>query len=111
MQQEPGPRTGRSSRRALVRLGLVMAICFFFATTMPRGLIMATFSSLLTLAAMGTVIFALLLREPVWAGYVTRWDQASVLLALSLIAGWTVDPDAAAEALSQIETARAASAS
>jgi hypothetical protein len=111
MQHEREPLASGSSRRALTRLGLITAVCFFFASMMPAGLIMATFSSLLTLGALGRVVFAALLREPLWAGYVTRWDQASVLLALSLISGWTVDPEAAAEALAHFETARATAAS
>jgi hypothetical protein len=35
----------------------------------------------------------------------TRWDQGSVLLALSILAGWAVDPQAAADALSRLEEA------
>lgn len=97
------------SRRGVVRLGLMVAVCFFLASMMPSGLVMATFSSLLTFAALVSALLAALTREPVWAGHVTRWDQSSVLLALGLIAGWIVDPEVAAEALDQIEAARAQS--
>jgi hypothetical protein len=111
MQHEREPEGTGSSRRWLIRLGLIVAICFLFASMMPAGLIMATFSSLAMLGALATAVLAALLREPVWANHLTRWDQASLLLALGLIAGWTADPDAAAEALAQLETTRAAAAS
>jgi hypothetical protein len=111
MQQKREPKAAASSRRGLIRLGLIVAICFFFASMMPAGLIMASFSSLAMLGALATAVFAALLREPVWADHLTRWDQASLLLALGLLAGWTVDPHAAAEALAQLETTRAAAAS
>lgn len=97
------------SRRGLLRLGLIVAVCFVLASMMPSGLVMATFSSLLTFGALASAVLAALTREPIWAGHVTRWDQSSVLLALGLIAGWIVDPEAAVEALDQIEAARAQS--
>lgn len=97
------------SRRGLLRLGLIVAVCFVLASMMPSGLVMATFSSFMTFAALASALLAALMREPIWAGHVTRWDQSSVLLALGLIAGWIVDPEAAVEALDQIEAARAQS--
>jgi hypothetical protein len=63
---------------------------------------------MLTVAALISALLAAITREPLWPPRLTRWDQASVLLALSILAGWATDPDAAAEALSQLETSGAA---
>lgn len=106
MQQDQSVATGEVTRRSLIRLGIMVAICFFFSSLMPAGLVMATFSSLLMLGALVTALFAALTREPVWPDYVTRWDQSSVLFALGLIAGWTVDPQAASDALVRLEQAQ-----
>ncbi|MGH6913730.1 MAG: hypothetical protein ACREH3_08505, partial [Geminicoccales bacterium] len=98
---------GRANRAGAMRLGLIVAVCVWLASLMPDGLFAPTLSSMLTVAALVSALLAAITREPVWALRLTRWDQASVLLALGMLAGWAADPEAAAEALSQLETSAA----
>ena len=49
-------------------------------------------SQLLAYASLAAVIVAALRRERMFAGHLTRWDQAAALLALSLTAGAFTDP-------------------
>jgi hypothetical protein len=95
----------RINRVWLVRLGLVVGVCAIFAAMMPQGLVLPALSSLLTLGAFASALLAGIAREPVWPGHLTRWDQGSVLLALSILVGWAADPQAAADALSRLEEA------
>ena len=99
---------GRANRAGAIRLGLILAVCAWLASLMLGGLFAPTLSSMLTVAALISALLAAITREPLWPPRLTRWDQASVLLALSILAGWATDPDAAAEALSQLETSGAA---
>jgi hypothetical protein len=105
MENEIG--LGRANRAGAIRLGLIVAVCAWLASLMPGGLFAPTLSSMLTVAALISALLAAITREPLWPPRLTRWDQASVLLALSMLAGWATDPDAAAEALSQLETSGA----
>ena len=98
---------GRANRVGAIRLGLIVAVCVWLASLMPDGLLAPTLSSMLTVAALFSALLAATARDPLWPPRMTRWDQASVLLALSMLAGWATDPDAAAEALSQLETSTA----
>jgi hypothetical protein len=95
---------GRANRLGAIRLGLIVAVCAWLASLMPDGLFASTLSSMLAVAALISALLAAIVREPLWPPRMTRWDQASVLLALSMLAGWAADPDAAAEALSRLET-------
>jgi hypothetical protein len=98
---------GRANRLGAIRLGLIVAVCAWLASLMREGLFAPTLSSMLTIAGLISALLAALAREPLWPPRMTRWDQASVLLALSMLAGWAADPDAAAEALSRLEGATA----
>jgi hypothetical protein len=105
------PPDERINRVWGMRLGLVVGVCALFAALMPQGLVLPALSSLLTLGAFASALLAALAREPVWPRHLTRWDQGSVLLALSILAGWAADPQAAAEALSRLEEAGGAAPS
>lgn len=86
----------------LLVLGAAVAFAFFVASWAPPPLAWAIFAGLLQWAAIGTAIAAALLREPVWAPNLTLWDQAALLLLLSLAANMAVDPQALVEQLEAI---------
>jgi hypothetical protein len=98
---------GRANRAGALRLGLIVAVCAWLASLVPDGLFAPTLSSMLTVAALVSALLAAITREPVWSLRLTRWDQAGILLALGMLASWASDPEAAAEALGQLETSSA----
>ena len=87
-----------------VRLTLVLALCLALASVMPPALVLPALSSLFTVAACASALFAALAGEPACPDHLTHWDQAGVLLLLSFITGWTADPLAAAQAMHALGT-------
>jgi hypothetical protein len=98
---------GRANRIGALRLGLIVAVCVWLASLMPDGLFAPMLSSMLTVTALVSALLAAIAREPVWSPRLTRWDQASILVALGMLAGWATDPEAAAEALGHLESSSA----
>lgn len=90
---------GGANRRVLTRFGLTAALTVFLASTMPQPLIAASLSSLSLLAGLVLAGLAALLRERPNGPVLNRWDESAALLALSLLAGFFVDPAAVTEAL------------
>jgi hypothetical protein len=99
---------GRANRAGALRLGRIVAVCAWLASLMPDGLFAPMLSSTLAVTALVSALLAAIMREPVWSPCLTQWDQASILVALGMLAGWATDPEAAAEALGQLETSGAA---
>ena len=80
------------NRGALVTLLLLCTVMLLVASALPPVLVPPALSQLLAYASLAAVIVAALRRESVFAGHLTRWDQAAALLALSLAAGAFTDP-------------------
>jgi len=89
------------NQRMLVSLGLIIALSLFFASALPAVLIPAALQKLFVWGALGGVLLAAFRSEPWNAPRLTGWDQAAVLLLLSLLAGFFVDPAAITEFLRQ----------
>lgn len=90
---------GARNQQSLLRLGLMVAIAFLFATSAPPPLTLAVFSSMALVSAMVISVFALLFREQPWSPHFTRWDEAAAMLGLSLLTSLFVDPAALQAAL------------
>ncbi|MEX2631447.1 MAG: hypothetical protein WD341_16055 [Tistlia sp.] len=112
MRFDPGNLTRHRNRgdhdpdidRLLV-LGGTVAGAFFLASLAPPPLAWAIFGGLLQWAALGSLLAAALLREPVWAPQVTLWDQAAALLLLALAIDLALDPQAVADQLAALQQA------
>lgn len=89
-------RPGAENRHyALVlEAGLIAALCVFFASLAPGVVFAAALSSLLSTASLLVGAVALLRMERPTVTALSHWDVALALLALSIAAGWFVDPQA-----------------
>ncbi len=87
------------NRQVYVRLGIMVALAFFMASVMPPALVAPALSSILCFFAMASALVAAFTSERLSADHFTRWDQSAVLMALSLLAGFFVDPEALRAAL------------
>jgi len=83
-----------ANHHALVRLAWIFGAGVFFAMTFPHVLFAATMSSFLGLGAGIIATLALIGRDDIWAPYLTRWDIAAALHAMSLFSGFFVNIDA-----------------
>lgn len=86
----------------LFAVALAAAAALAVASTMPGPLVAPAMRELLFFAAWGALLVALLRRDQPFAHEVTAWDQAAILLLLSLLWGFFVDPEAVAQALNEI---------
>lgn len=93
-----GPDHGPDIAR-LLSAGAVAAVALAFASGMEAPFVAPMFSQLLMFAALGFVMVAVFRQEGVYAGQVTGWDQAALLLLLGLIGGLFVDQAAVQQAL------------
>ncbi len=87
------------NRHVYARLGIVVALAVFMASVMPPALVAPALSSLLSFFAIASGLVAAFTSERLFADHFTRWDQGAVLMALSLLAGFFIDPDAMQAAL------------
>jgi hypothetical protein len=100
----PGPEEYERLNRAILRgTALIMALCLGFALTQPDALIAPMFSGYLFAAAGAAMLWGVLTRKVPTAPHLTHWDQAALLLAASLFAGFFTDPDAALQAVQHMQ--------
>lgn len=110
MWNENGSRTPRDTEvdtatlntRALINVGFVSALALLVASLMPSALVPPTFAQFLAWASMGASIVALLRGERWNDRWLTGWDQAAMLILLSLVAGMFTDPEAVELALESL---------
>ncbi|MCG8354246.1 MAG: hypothetical protein MI920_01620 [Kiloniellales bacterium] len=82
------------NRRVLLRVGLMAALALAISSALPPALIAPALSSFFFLFAMASGVVAGLSGERPFAPHLTRWDQSAMLMALGLVAGFFVDPEA-----------------
>ena len=87
------PHDDQQNAQSATRLAIIMAICFALSAMAPPGLVLATFSSLLFVGAMVSMLAGTLRREPLFAPHLTRWDEAAAFLIASIVTAWLVDVD------------------
>ena len=81
-----------------------MSIALLISSTLPPTLLVASLSSLLWIGALVSALAAAILGEPlVRAQHMTRWDEAAILMAVSLVLSFFVDQQALIE---QVEALR-----
>lgn len=99
------PNDPRAQNRAtLLRVGFLFALAMLVASTMQPVFFAGSLSSMLFFGAIGAVIVALFLRErPLGGDRLTRWDEAAILVLLSLVAGSFADPEAMQAALERMQ--------
>lgn len=88
--------------RALINVGFVSALALFVASLMPAALVPPTFGQFLSWAAMGASVVAVLRGERWNDPWLTGWDQAAMLILLSIVAGFFTDPAAVELALQSL---------
>ncbi|MEQ8603828.1 MAG: hypothetical protein RIB45_10950 [Marivibrio sp.] len=99
-----GPDDYERMNRAILRgTALIMALCLAFALPQPDALIAPMFSGYLFAAAGAAMLWGLFTRKAPTAPHLTHWDQAALLLAASLFAGFFTDPEAARQAAEQMQ--------
>ena len=89
----------------LLRVAAVFALSLLFSSQLPHVLVPVAMAQMLGFAALASAAVALLTRQPVMAPRITPWDEAAALLAMSLLAGMLVDPDAARDAVEALKAA------
>lgn len=87
-QDEPDRNT-----QSLIRIAAIGAISLVLASIAPPGLVVASLSSLLFIGAMVSLAIGALQGERLFPDYLTRWDEAAILLLASTIAAALVDAD------------------
>lgn len=97
---DPGDERNRLS---LLRLTVMVTTTLFLAWFAPAGLTVAAVSSLSFISALVIATFALFYGEPPQADHFTRWDEAAAMLALSLGAGFFIDPAAIEAAMGEAQ--------
>lgn len=97
------------NRRALLTVAMTVALAFALSSSLPGPVIPAAMESFLFFGAIGAILVAMLRRDDMKAPRLTGWDQALMLMFLSLASGFFVDPTAVHEHLEAMqETARIA---
>ena len=89
----------------VLRVAGAASISFLLATFLPSALLLLAMTQFLGVSALAASIVALLLREPTDAPRVTRWDEAAILFAASLLVGFFVDPGSATATLHSLSHA------
>lgn len=98
----PGADPKQRTRASLVRLALFGSVALLLASTLPRELLVASLSSLLWVGGIVSALVAAFMGEPVRAPWMTRWDEAAVLVLASLALGFFVDTQAMMEQVEQM---------
>lgn len=83
---------------ALLRIAAFFAVGLLLASQLPVALVGVAISQFLTVAAFATATVAAILRQPLFAPILTRWDEAAILGVIAMLAAIAVDPDAAQKA-------------
>ncbi len=86
--------TDVANRRALLTVALAVAVALLFSTSLPLAVMPAAMETFLFLAALGAMLAAVFRRESMRGPRLTGWDQAMMLLFLSMAAGFLVDQEA-----------------
>ena len=99
MTQPGGPNEGsdltaRRNRSGLTVFLLVCSLVIILASGLPPVLVAPALKEMLALTAIGAALMAAFQGESLGARHLTHWDQAAGFLALSLLAGFFVDPAA-----------------
>lgn len=89
-QGNPAPNV-----RILVNLAFAFAICFLIASMLPKPVIAPALEMLLFWCSVGSGIAAWWTGDRMLSPHLTRWDEMVALLALSFVAGFFTDPEAA----------------
>lgn len=98
----PAPDPRQQTRASLVRLALFGSVALLLASTLPRELLVASLSSLLWVGGIVSALVAAFLGERMHAPWMTRWDEAAVLVLASLALGFFVDTQAMMEQVEQM---------
>lgn len=92
------------NRRAIVSVGLGVAVAFLLASVMPQPVVLAAFREILFFGAMGVGLVAAMRREPVLAAPVlTGWDRAAMMVLIAQVSGFFVDHEAVEAYLRQVQ--------
>jgi len=101
MSATPGRQSGSGGNgvntASLLRVGLFVSLALLIASTMPAPLMVASLSSLLWVGSLVSALAAPFVREPVFAPHLTRWDEAAMLMAVSLLLSFFVNRQAVIE--------------
>lgn len=94
--QDPrGATTAREhNQRVIMTAAFSIVLMFFLASLYPQQIMIAVFSGLLMLGAMGTGFVAIMLGQRLFEPRLTLWDKSALLAFLALATGFAVDAEA-----------------
>ena len=90
----------------LLRVSFIAAFCLYLASHVEHVFVAAVMHSLLLLGASASAIGAALRAQHPLSPVLTRWDEALMLILLSLVMFKMVDGEAVQNALIALEQAR-----
>lgn len=90
----PANQYSDTNRRILLLSGLSMAVAFLLSSFYPPQLVLAVFSGLAMMMALGTIFTAVIMLHRPFRGPLNLWDKAALLALASIGAGLFVDPEA-----------------
>lgn len=92
------------NRRALLSVGLGIAVAFLIASVMPQPVVLAAFREILFFGAMGVGVVSAMRREPILGAPVfTGWDRAAMMMLAAQLSGAFIDHDAVESYLLQVQ--------
>ncbi len=89
----PANQDTDTNRRILLLSGLSMAVAFLLSSFYPPQLVLAVFSGLAMMMALGTIFTAVIMLHRPFRGPLNLWDKAALLALASVGAGLFVDPE------------------
>lgn len=92
----------------LLRVAFIAALCLFLASHVQHVFVAAVMHSLLLIGASASAVGAALRAQHPLSQVFTRWDEALVLVLLSLVMFKLVDAEAVQNALIALEHSRPA---
>lgn len=81
-----------ANQRALTRFAWIFGACLALALAVPAPFFALAICACSGLAAGGAATVALLARQDVFVPHLSLWDVAALLYAISLLAGFFIDP-------------------
>lgn len=90
----PANQDADTNRRILLLSGLSTAVAFLLSSFYPPQLVLAVFSGLAMMMALGTIFTAVIMLHRPFKGPLNLWDKAALLALASIGAGLFVDPEA-----------------
>lgn len=81
------------NRASLMRMMVMASLAMLLSAAAPPPVVPAMLATMLFFGSLASLIVAFLAREMPFEEHLTRWDEAAVLLGLSMVSSMFVDPE------------------